>query len=226
MNDRPGTIDDWIKCIGGTRALARWKAPSARRVHRACPSSTPPKQTVEQLAFAHTYIATASVLLRHSRSAAAFCGKKEVLGALKDRYYEHYFNFASGRPGVSVVRLFPKGVDSAALRSHQRKQGVIGIEVSNPRTIPFEGASIDMAELDLGFVLFRQSGIYTAIVHWNESNRFCWTVTSDPLLALVLRDEWGAQLGSYLSKPDPRRAEVLGFARSFGVHVPARSALK
>ena len=220
MNTRsaPGTIDDWIRHIGGAGAVARWQK-IRTGVQRGPIAARAAGEECGPVAW--WYVATATVLLQRSRGAAAFCGNKDVLGPLRSDYYERYFDFALERPGLSVVRLFPKNVERRAREDHNGKRGVEGLLVPGSQRVASRSPHIDLLALDLGFVLFRHSAVYSAILHWNEGSEFCWVATSDPLLNLLLRDEWGAQLARVLRHKGAKYDHVRAFAHTFGIRVPA-----
>ncbi len=198
---------DWFETIGGETAKRRWiDLPSSSHVSR---------ETLD-------YIAAATALLRGSRAVAACCGDKKALGrSSKAAYYKKFYDFAKLRPGISVVRAFPGNRDDAEREKHNdpKHPGILGIEAQDP-------AGWTTAPLNLGFVLFRHSDLYSALIHWTERGRFTWQVTSDPLLTLVMRDWWGellkrAEVAAAEKAKGVASGTVRGFAERLGIRITA-----
>jgi hypothetical protein len=187
---RQDPIVEFWRMIGGSGAVERWAA-VPRTGHRS----------------GRRFYSAALTLLGQSSLVAAMCGDKAELRSLKRPYYDSYFKFAASQPDLSVVRLFPRNPDSEAdLQRHQLPdpKGIIGIALERVR-LPVTG---------LGVVLFRHSQLCTALIHWIDGDgKFTWTLTSDPLLTLVLMDWWGSSLDAERPKRNDTPRVILDAER-------------
>ncbi|MCR9246014.1 MAG: hypothetical protein NXI31_13365 [bacterium] len=202
MTASDDTVAFWIRRIGGEYAGERWDSVM----------SSAPIRRQDRSIEAGTYLAAARALLHNCRGVIARCGPKNILdeAGLKGNYYDLYYKFAERRKaGICVVRLFPDDLDRDTRERHDPDNGAVGLAVE-----------LSSGPADLGYVLFRHADLYSAMVHWTEENVFHWLVTSDPLLTLLLRDEWGALLHTAAwNGNQPLRDRVYGFAESFGIHL-------
>lgn len=197
------TITGWIREIGGSTASGRWGRAAALA-----------SIDVDE------YVAMATALLTNCSAVIACCGDKSSLKERKRAYYELYYDFARRRPDISVIRVFPGNLDQSVLRKHNSHgaPGIIGVGLNE--------SDRWTKALGLGFVVFRHSDLYSALVHWNESGRFTWTMSADPLLTLVMRDWWGTLLSreaieaAEASKKIEGQNRVQSFVQRLGICLP------
>jgi len=158
------------------------------------------------------FMSSAIALLDRSDLVAAICGDKSALdekrekhgkrempmsGVSQDAYYHAYFRFAQEKGSLAVVRLFGQWAQAGRrsldrkvdrkFHDHAGKANVLGLLV---KEVPQHIKRV-MEVPGFGVVLFRGSAMVTALLHWNgRGARFCWTITSDPLVTTILLDTW------------------------------------
>jgi hypothetical protein len=166
-----------------------------------------------------------------TRHVFAVCGNKDGLKERKVEYYKAFYDYAHECRELAVVRVFralspgPSATEQAeVIARHRTAENVLAVEAEAAETSEPDG---------LGLVLFRHSGPYTALVHWDdERGDLKWCVTSDPLLTLVFRD-W---LGTFLTEARVEAASkadktginlnaAVALARRFGIHLPPTTTL-